>query len=894
MRARLLILAVVLTALAIFAPAAGAATTHVVNATGDQPDANLNDNVCAIAGGDCTLRAAIQQANAMSGGGAPPHTINFAAGLLNTSINSSGLDAITTNATVVNGCSASPAAAQPCVGLRSTADATGTGIDVEASGGEIHGLAISRFATGILGGGPGLVVQNSNIGAGIDDTTVEGMSRGIQLTSSGARIGGQLIGQGNYFTGNGAGLHIWGADSTGVYGNRFGLRRDGVISANDRAIVIAGQAFGPLIVNEAEGNVIGAQSNATNDEDGASCSGYCNLIAGSNGTVGAGIDLAGNGAEESPAGGGTIAGNWIGLDASGNAAANEVAIRVGDGGKTVGDDTAGFMIGGPTPSHGNLISGNAAGIDQSGGTGTLNVLSNVFGLGRDLDVSVPTAMPNGGTNATLGGTTGAEVYVQYNHFGATAKGLVLTGPRPIVIGNFFTPRTGTYSVAALEVGPGASDALIGTNQGGCIPLPAGCNAFGSVAPDVPAIWIRGADGARVSSNQAGYFFAPPLAGPPVLITDGPSGQTTSGARIGDETQSIWNTFVRSAGPAVVVSGSATGVVVAGNVGIAGNYNDPASLFTDLQPGAGLGNSGQVNGGIQPPAVGTATSGGIGGTGTPGAVIRVLQQWRADDPSNGIDGPGEGYTVPTDPATTTVAQDGRWSLAFTAELPVGQKLTASQTTAAGSSEYAPLRTTTAAPDLPVAQITSGPTGIVTERSATFTFTTPTPGAGLECSLDGAAFAPCTSPATVGPLEAGGHQFRVQARVGQQASLPASRTWSIDLPLTAGPPGSGTPGPTANSSQRFTSLVTLPSTRRCVSRRKLRLRLNKPTGARIVFAEIRVTGKRTRTVSGKALSAAIDLRGLPKGKVRVRVRVVLSNGRVINGTRTYRTCAVKKRR
>ena len=101
-----------------------------------------------------------------------------------------------------------------------------------------------------------------------------------------------------------------------------------------------------------------------------------------------------------------------------------------------------------------------------------------------------------------------------------------------------------------------------------------------------------------------------------------------------------------------------------------------------------------------------------------------------------------------------------------------------------------------------------------------------------------------------------------------------------------------GPASSFSQRFNALVTMPSTRRCVSRRTLRLRLGKPTGAKIVFAEIRVTGRPLRTISGRALTAAIDLRGLPKGSVRVRVRVVLSSGRVVSGSRTYKTCAPKK--
>ena len=41
--------------------------TFTVNSTADAGDANTGDGVCATTGGVCTLRAAIQQANALAG-----------------------------------------------------------------------------------------------------------------------------------------------------------------------------------------------------------------------------------------------------------------------------------------------------------------------------------------------------------------------------------------------------------------------------------------------------------------------------------------------------------------------------------------------------------------------------------------------------------------------------------------------------------------------------------------------------------------------------------------------------------------------------------------------------------------------------------------------------------
>jgi CSLREA domain-containing protein len=74
---------------AAFITSTAGATTFVVNSTGDQPDDNTANNVCHTAVGTCTLRAAIQQANATAGTdiiqfaitGAGVHTIQPASSL---------------------------------------------------------------------------------------------------------------------------------------------------------------------------------------------------------------------------------------------------------------------------------------------------------------------------------------------------------------------------------------------------------------------------------------------------------------------------------------------------------------------------------------------------------------------------------------------------------------------------------------------------------------------------------------------------------------------------------------------------------------------------------------------------------------------------------------------
>ncbi len=177
---------------------------------------------------------------------------------------------------------------------------------------------------------------------------------------------------------------------------------------------------------------------------------------------------------------------------------------------------------------------------------------NVFGLSPDHE----TSLPNAGTNATVGGRVGDNAFVQGNTFGSTAAGLVLTGAAPDVLGNFFTPPggTGSYSTAALVVEPGGGGARIGSHVSG------GTNLFGGTAPGVPAILVKGADDVRVVSNCFGGLtcFLPPLTGPSIRITDGPSGATTSGGQIGEDDEAHRNTMIRTTGPAIEVSGERIG------------------------------------------------------------------------------------------------------------------------------------------------------------------------------------------------------------------------------------------------------------------------------------------------------------------------------------------------
>lgn len=83
------------------------------------------------------------------------------------------------------------------------------------------------------------------------------------------------------------------------------------------------------------------------------------------------------------------------------------------------------------------------------------------------------------------------------------------------------------------------------------------------------------------------------------------------------------------------------------------------------------------------------------------------------------------------------------------------------------------------------IDTGPSGTVTSSSASFTFHATETGSTLACSLDGAAYTTCASPAALSQLANGSHTFAIRATdaAGNVDPTPASRTWTVDAPTSA---------------------------------------------------------------------------------------------------------------
>jgi subtilisin family serine protease len=100
--------------------------------------------------------------------------------------------------------------------------------------------------------------------------------------------------------------------------------------------------------------------------------------------------------------------------------------------------------------------------------------------------------------------------------------------------------------------------------------------------------------------------------------------------------------------------------------------------------------------------------------------------------------------------------------------------------------------------PNTSISSGPAALTRSASATFRFVASEPTRRFECSLGGAAFAPCASTKSYFGLASKKHTFRVRAvdLAGNADASAAARTWTVD----AGRPTVSSPRPAAGTRTR----------------------------------------------------------------------------------------------
>lgn len=138
--------------------------------------------------------------------------------------------------------------------------------------------------------------------------------------------------------------------------------------------------------------------------------------------------------------------------------------------------------------------------------------------------------------------------------------------------------------------------------------------------------------------------------------------------------------------------------------------------------------------------------------------------------------GSGWYPCSSPASVTGLADGPHEFAVSAIDEVGNR-----------SAVPTVRTWSVDSTAPETAIVSGPAGTVGIASAEFVFSASEPGSTFDCSLDGAPFAPCGSPAGLEGLAAGDHEFRVRATdpAGNVDQSAASRRWTVDLTVPEPP-------------------------------------------------------------------------------------------------------------
>jgi CSLREA domain-containing protein len=732
-------------ALALAAPVLASAESFEVNSTADETDAVPGNELCLTAGGKCTLRAAIEEANSSEEGDNVSFEREkvFTGQIAGTISLGTGLPPIVHPIAIFGECVIENLL-RPCVGVDGPGPSAAA-LTVEGTEAEIYGLALTGAKTGIeVNASPRLRVFSNWLGVKLDGSA-GGNGTGIMLGkgSEDIRIGNE--GESNVFANSVEdGLDIHGVSGVRVMSGYFGVGPDGVTPAPNGGKDIEVASFEG---SEASGTRIGTQLSREAAATPA-CDGGCNVIVGAGSS---GIDLEGDGEKEEaaqepkkegPAASTTIVGNYIGLDATGAAAPNTAdGVRVGKAARTV--------IGGPRTTEANrfaggkaavaagpapnlVVRGNSVGVD-GGGAGSLVPPSGGFLVDSEGLPSAAEAAIAGNELRMRGG-----VAIDLNGLGGLISGNRIAGAGIGISASGETEEHGNLIEGNLIEGSATSGIL----------LESGFN-------EVFANEILGSGGPGV--RIAGAIVSPQF---------GVSRNLVGGDAGADE-----NLIAASGGAAIEISnpeGAANGV--ARNRGFA---NGGPFIDLDLVPFPGDKNKG-TNGGIQPPKffVAAATE-ARGGNAEPDATVRVFRK-----------AGGEAGEIASFLGEAIVDEEGEWRVRYDGAIPDGTIVAATQTSAVGgTSELAPF-TTPMAPsakqgclasggcDAPPAGVSPGPApqtkifkGPKRKKSvgatAVFKFEASIAGSTFQCRLDGRSFRKCHSPQVYTGLRPGRHRFEVRA-------------------------------------------------------------------------------------------------------------------------------------
>ena len=350
---------------------------------------------------------------------------------------------------------------------------------------------------------------------------------GVEITGSGATgnlVAADFIGTdmtGTVAIGNGTGVEIDSGSSDNTIGGTTSGARD-VISGNSgdglliqnttsSGNVVEGDYIGTdMTGNAALGNVNGIVLFASGNTIGGTVAGAGNIIAGNDGTGfmfnGSQILIAGNPGLASD--NNLIAGNYIGLDANGQALAGATGGGIVFDELTAGD-TTGNTIGGTTAGARNVISGNLGGIGLEGDNGNL-VEGNFIGTDPTGTIAIGNEgygdvdLNQGASNDTIGGTTaGARNIISGDSFprGGAGVGIDMTTDC-VVEGNFIgTDVTGTKALPNYE-GVDFGQAINSNDTIGGTTATPGTGAGNLIAGNGNGIYFFGVSGLVVIEGNA--------------------------------------------------------------------------------------------------------------------------------------------------------------------------------------------------------------------------------------------------------------------------------------------------------------------------------------------------------------------------------------------------------
>ncbi len=404
----------------------------LVNSTGDSADNNAGDGACDTGGTvgadpECTLRAAIQEANALAGTDLihfyiPTSDGNYQASPLRFRIPVSTFLTPITDPVVIDGTTQPEfsTAGRPVIVLDGTGMSASdpNGISLQAGSSTIRGLVIQNFGDdGIeveIAGGNTIV--GNYIGTDVTGALDRGNGYSMSVKSSNNVIGGTTAADRNVIAGNvnwGIGIYN-SASGNQVEGNYIGVDTSG-------ATALGNGGSGVDLYGGANGNTLGGSTPA-----------HGNVISG-NGTGETGILITG-----ATTSGNTVRHNFIGTNAAGDAAIpnNLHGLVIDDAPNTQVLD--------------NLISGNDVHgiyLNNTGATGT-QILRNT--IGSNLATTAP--LPNGFDGVRIEGWAGSSI------IGSPGNGNVIAGNAQRGI-NLNNSNNNTIQANS-----------IGTNTGGSIDL----------------------------------------------------------------------------------------------------------------------------------------------------------------------------------------------------------------------------------------------------------------------------------------------------------------------------------------------------------------------------------------------------------------------------------------